>query len=230
MSSAWSLRRWSPLDGHPNSAYELVSVPIAPHAIGTALAFLAATVPADSTFVVMRLGSGDKAGVRSAIKAANESTLLPRLCVAVSRSTLGALDVGTLEAERVALMLDDVDAETPLADMANDAIDAVRFNSDYVERASRNLRQGCVLEAMLGLARNLGLCTLGPRIAQADEMSAAGIEFDYVPDTRSNDAEAEAGRTRRIDRGIATISRPAQVQPIASAALEQRMREGGPAA
>lgn len=205
MTANWSVRRWSPMDGHPARAYELVSLPIAPQAFRAALAFLTTAVPVDSAFIVVRLAGGDNLAIRQVIEAANESTLSPRLCVAVDRSTLAAIDFSALDNERVGLMLDGIDAETPLTDIAHDSIEAIRFDENFVECASQNVRQGCVLEAMFGLARNLGLCTLGPQVANADALIASASDFDYVPDGPP-DAQVKsdaAPQTRRADaRGI----------------------------
>jgi hypothetical protein len=209
MTSPWSIRCWSSTDGHPARAYELVSVPVAPQAFRAALAFLGSAVPADSAFVVVRLGTGDETAIRQAIEVVNECQLSSRICVAVDRATLMAVDFSALDGDRVGLLLDDIDAETPLAGMAHDAIEAVRFHADFVGRASRNLRQGCVLEAMFGLARNLGLCTLGPRVANADAISLPGTGFDYVPDGPS-DAPADPVAVPQIGQSRKKTTRATQ--------------------
>ena len=183
MTAHWSVKPWTAVIGNPARAYELVSAPVRPQALRAVLAFLATAVPKESSFVVVRLARGDDLAVREAIDAANESTLSSRLCFAVCRSTLQIVHFKELDNDRAGLMLDNVDAETPLTDIANDFIEAVRFDSEFVGRAHRNLRQGCVLDAMMGLARNLGLCTLGPQQTDTDAATASNAKFDYVPES-----------------------------------------------
>ena len=211
MTTAWSVRHWSSIGGSAARGYELVSQPVAPKAFRAALAFLATAVPVESAFILVRLAGGDDAANREAIDAANESTLSPRLCVAVDLSTLTSVDFSDLNNERVGLMLDGIDADTPLTAIAHDSIEAIRFDSDFVRRASGNLRQSCLLEAMSGFARNLGLCTLGPQVECSRQLIASGLEFDYVPECLadapiqvatelSNGAQGGANRTIHFTR------------------------------
>ncbi len=211
MTTAWSVRRWSSIGGNAARGYELVSQPVAPQAFRAALAFLATAVPVESAFVLVRLAGGDDVANREAIEAANESTLSQRLCVAVDQSTLTSVDFSDLNNERVGLVLDSIDADTPLAAIAHDSIEAIRFSSDFVRRASGNLRQSCLLEAMSGFARNLGLCTLGPQVDRSNHLIAPGLEFDYVPDypadapvevatALSNGAQGGSNRTIHLTR------------------------------
>jgi len=175
------LRRWSSLASPPIHAVEIASAPCAPRALAGVLASITAEDLADSAFLVIRLGPIEGDDIQRAVEAVNQARVAARICLAVDRATLRQLDVESLDAERVGLMLDDVDAGTPLCDLASDIIEAVRFRAEFVALASRDLRLGCALDAMLGFAKDLGLCTLGPAMASNDASFAARAEFDYVP-------------------------------------------------
>lgn len=107
-----------------------------------------------------------------------------RLCLAGKRAALTTIASSVLNSDHVGLMLNDVDAETPLSDLLWDRIEAVQFKSEFVMHARRDVRQGCALESMLSLCRELGLCTLGVGAVAANENAAWRTEFDYVPALR----------------------------------------------
>src|ERR1019366_7875844 len=167
------LRRWSSLASPRIHAVEIASAPCAPRALAGVLASITAEDLADSAFLVIRLGPIEGDDIQRAVESVNQARVAARICLAVDRATLRQLDVESLDAERVGLMLDDVDAGTPLCDLASDIIEAVRFRAEFVALASRDLRLGC--------AKDLGLCTLGPAMASNDASFAAHAEFDYVP-------------------------------------------------
>jgi hypothetical protein len=139
--------------------------------------------------LIAPLGAANGDDLRHAVTAANASRLNTRLCLAVDSSTLQHLDVRSLNSERVGLVLDNVDAETPLFSFVDESLEAVRFTPEFISRATRNLRLWCVLEAMLRLAKNLGLCTLGPVEAANEEGSSIGPRFDFVPQDQQGASE-----------------------------------------
>ncbi len=129
--------------------------------------------------------------------AANEWNLAPRLYIAADRLTLTSVDSGEIDGRRVGLMLDEVDGETPLQDLAQDRIEAVRFRTEFVHQARQNLRKSYVLDAMSGLVRDLGLCSLGPQETEADQLMKADARFDYVSDeSRAAHAGGSQGNSR----------------------------------
>jgi len=180
-----SFRAWSSPDLPATRAAEFLPSPLAAESLPGVLAFLAEAAPDDAAFVVVRVGAGDVAALRRAIFAAGKAGLGPRLCLAIDAKQLATIAASAIDTGRVGLMLDDVDADTPLSLIASEAIEALRFRADFVARASRQLRLGCVLEAMLQLSRDLGLCTLGPLVADGEESLPAGPRFDYVPATEA---------------------------------------------
>ncbi len=135
----------------------------------------------DATFVLVRLAPTDPSGIEIARAFAERSCITVRTCLAIDSFTLHQVVSPLRLNNRVSLMLDDVDPDTPLSIIAKEPIEAIRFRADFVARASRNVRLGCVLESMLLLAHNLGLCTMGPSAPMSEESIAPEPRFDYVP-------------------------------------------------
>ncbi|MGZ5156141.1 MAG: hypothetical protein ACXWCV_02440 [Caldimonas sp.] len=207
MTMRWSIRRWTSVADPTRRATELIPSPISPDQLPAALAFLAKTKPADTAFLVVRI-SADGEALRQAIEAANHAAFATRICVAVDAAEVATIDANTLDGTHVGLLLDEVDGETAMSTIASDAIEAIRFRADFVARASRHLRTGCVLESMLRLAKDLGLCTLG--LSNGDPRLVSPPLFDYVSDLPQARL-AERGRLRRdlphTSRSPAHISR-----------------------
>lgn len=85
-----------------------------------------------------------------------------------------------MDKTRFGYLLDKVNANTPLAHIADDSIEAVRFDPAFAHCAANHLRSRCVLEAMLALTRDLGLPTLGPAMPTSEESPT--LAFDYFPE------------------------------------------------
>jgi len=105
----------------------------------------------------------------------------PRLCIAGGYAALTRLDARAIDFDNVGLMLDDVDAGTPPAQLIWDRIEAVRFAPAFLTQAAYNLRLGYALEAMLGLSKAMGLCTLGTDSLPQGACIAGHVAFDYLP-------------------------------------------------
>ena len=78
-------------------------------------------------------------------------------------------------------MLDGVDTDTTYTDLIWDRIEAVRFKTDFVARAAKDLRTTLALESMLSLAREIGLCTLGDDPLPEGARVSGRYDFSYVP-------------------------------------------------
>ena len=116
-----------------------------------------------------------------------------RLCLAGRRGVLKAITDSDLDSDRIGLMLDDVDVETPLSELVWDRIEAVRFKPEFVVQASSDLRKGCVLKSMLSLCGDIGLCTLGLDASSARASPVQRTEFDYVRAIADRASMARAG-------------------------------------
>jgi len=104
-----------------------------------------------------------------------------RLCLAGSRQALMQVDALGLDNDRVGLMIDAVNAQSTWSDLIWDRLEAVRFNPEFVDCATRNMRFACVLESMLALAREVGLRTLGSYGAAQCASVSGQYDFDYLP-------------------------------------------------
>ena len=131
------------------------------------------------TFVLASLGSAKPADVAVAISRASAAYGNARPCMALDASAFFALDARFLSERNVGLVLDHVDETTPLNAVSAELIEAVRFEPSFIRRAMKDGRLACVLDAMLRLAHDLGIATLG---TSAGRMARAGerFDFDYV--------------------------------------------------
>lgn len=190
MTVAWSSRRWSSPTHPDGQAVEL----LAPATDGEALSAALRRSRLDETsFLIFRVEGLELAAIAEAVETVFGVVTTTRLCLTGNRATLDSLPGAVIDDDRVGLMLDDVDAHTPLADVVWDRIEAIRFGPDFVARAGRNMRLGFVLESMLGLARELGLCTLGANPVPGGARVAGRFEFDYLPAAVARDASAAFG-------------------------------------
>ena len=180
MSRPAPLLRWSSPARPDRQAAELRSAAFDDRPLDQALRRVAGDL-AGARFLVVNVDVARPADVRKGIDAFHAAGGTARVCLAGSRETLMQFPVGTLDNDRVGLLLDGVDAHTPCADLAWDRIEAVRFSPDFVVEAARHLRLGCVLESMLGLARDMGLCTLGAHDAPGGASLSDRAAFDYLP-------------------------------------------------
>lgn len=173
------LRRWSSPASVDTAGFELVSDPLRVGEIAAALRFLHQDRVADGVFLLVRLASTDARGVCAAFDQVQHVGPIIRICLAIDVATLGRIDRRLPNPRNVGLVLDDVDAETPLSAIIRDDIEAIRFSRSFVDEASERLRADAALRAMLGLARDLGLGTLGPACGGEDG-SGRAPGFDYV--------------------------------------------------
>jgi hypothetical protein len=173
-----SILRWSSTRAGTQIA-ELSAGPFDADGLTTVLERIAPVLDGCAMLIV-RLAPVDGDGLKAAVEAAHAADLTTHICFAIDRTTLAGLDPKVRTGGRVGLLLDRVDSGTPLADVVHEAVEAIRFDSAFAVHATQHLRSECVLEAMLGLARNTGLCTLGPSL-MSNAWSSLSLEFDYVP-------------------------------------------------
>jgi hypothetical protein len=130
------------------------------------------------SFVLASLGSSRPADVAKAISKASAAYGNARACMAFDAGALFAIDVAFLREKNIGIVLDSVDERTPLVAISTEAVEAIRFDPAFVARAAGDGRLACVLDAMLGLAQDLGIATLGTTAYGAS--GARRFEFDYV--------------------------------------------------
>ena len=135
-----------------------------------------ADVP-NPAFVFASPGSTRPEDIATAVSQASRFSSEARMCVALDEEALSATDSLELRKANVGVLLDRVDASTPLSIISADLIEAVRFDETFLRQAAVDARSACVLAAMLGLAHDLGLATLGA-FSQVDRTGE--FVFDYV--------------------------------------------------
>jgi hypothetical protein len=132
---------------------------------------------ADPAFVFASVASTRAEDIATAVFRASRFTSKARVCVALEENALSATDAAELRKANVGILLDGVDAHTRLSAISTDLIEAVRFDQAFLKQAQVDSRSACVLAAMLGLAHDLGLATLG---AVTDAQGVGEFTFDYV--------------------------------------------------
>lgn len=208
MTTACALRRWQGRAGIDRRAAELLHEADDIGALAESLTSAISATSGDA-FLIVRAGpwaSGAWDRVSKCLPPASSNT---RFCFAVDQHALAGIGTSATDTERMGFMLDRVDLDTPVAALICDRIEAVRFDPRFVARAARNLREGCALEAMLGLARDLGLCTLGADVVPGGASLDGRGEFDYLPVPDDDGGVSHAhrpatplARTRHANRQI----------------------------
>jgi hypothetical protein len=181
MTTPWTLNRWSSPSDPLLFGGELQPAPLSIDALVRAIKHVSDSDANGLAFVIAHAAFSDGRSLGTAIRAMNRASIEPRLCLAVDRWALEAIDMRLVDTDRVGVLLDDVGPETPLSVLAGYAIEAIRFRADFVAVAAQSLQLGLVLEAMLQLAGDLGLKTIGPCILPAEGAASTSSQFDYVP-------------------------------------------------
>jgi len=180
MTAPLQLRHWVSLADPSTRAVELLPGSTEGKSLSIALGRLARESEG-AAFLIVRVDQIERAEIHQGINAFQRASCDARLCLSGSHSTLSSLGSDPFDRERVGWMLDGIDVTTPWSEIVSDRIEAIQFRSDFVARAGRNMRIGFVLEAMLLLARDLGLCTLGSLDLPGGGDVTGRTEFDYIP-------------------------------------------------
>lgn len=137
----------------------------------------------DERFLILRPDRLTTGTFLSCVDAVLRAALDVRVCLVVPPGVLPPhSDPSWLD--RVAFMLDVSRADLPWSEMPRDGFEAVRFGPDFTRRTMGTMRGICMLDAMLGLARDLGLTTFGPDVRSGDPCERELPPFDYVPAER----------------------------------------------
>ena len=212
-TSELAVRRWAPSLGTDARIAELSAGPYRADALLAALSSVAVHLE-DSTLLIVRIAADDHESLLAAWAAAHAASIPVRVCLAIDRPTLARIEAPLLSSDRIGLLLDGVDGLTPLADVANEAIEAIRFDPTFADHALTHLRSEFILDAMLTLANHLGLCTFGPISQENGSLPASTFEFDYVVESGygKRDATQSAGKCARWAAPRGTATRPTGVR------------------
>lgn len=202
MSARVAIVGWTSTASSSRQAVEISSM--GGHSLESALAQVARQAE-DARFIVVPVRGIEITSLSRGIHAFRTAGGKARLCLAGGRATLVPVDKAGFDPDHVGLMLDDVDVDTACADLIWDRVEAVRFGATFVSRASKDLRVGCALESLLGLARNIGLRTLG-FASTGDGATVFGrCDFDYLP-ARVTSAVSPFAPSGRRARASATAT------------------------
>jgi hypothetical protein len=178
--SSGTLRRWTATPRSEGSVFEISRAPVKGKEIPRILREFASQLNGCS-MVILAVDSARPGDLSAASEIATSLELNAHVCLAIDSASLARFQHNdACWSDRVGLLLDNVDANTPLSHVMQEGIEAIRFDQTFAREAMAHLRSGCILEAILRLARNAGLCTLGPDVRSSCEDDAA--TFDYVPD------------------------------------------------
>lgn len=169
------LRGWCSASGTPAYASELLLASDNVEGFCETLHDLESEL-AGSLFLLVKVSQPLVVCVPALVAAYRQRGLKAKLCIALNRAAMKVLRPMEISDESVGLLLDEVDAESPLADLLANRLEAVRFRARFVAAAAAELRLGFTLEAMLGLAKDLGLRTFG----ECDGTSST-LQFDFGP-------------------------------------------------
>lgn len=130
------------------------------------------------SFVIVS-GLSSPRDLRKAISRLSDFVASAHVCFALDHASILTLDSELLRDTKFSVLLDRVNAETPLGAMSDECVEAVRFDATFADKAASNLRLSCVLDSMLRLARELGVATLGWPF-DPEHSPTGEFEFDYV--------------------------------------------------
>ena len=189
------VREWQLRSKRTEGGLELLGARVAPGAINTTLQRAFAALDSKGrSFLLIRLDTTDRDGIEAALKQASALVKGVRISLAIDVATVGRLDLDRgLDTRGAGLLLDDVDASTPPGALLHPSLEAVRFRPEFIAAARGSLRAEIVLRASLGIARDLGLATLGSGDASDQDWSLAS-QFDYT--SRDVDEERIASAMR----------------------------------
>ena len=174
MTERWT--PWRSADGSDRVALELALRPVASL---TRVLRLGPSPASDVAFLILSRTDEQPGWAADAMSAAALGNGHLHACVAVRAEELRELP-NRHRFPTVGLLLDIGDDRVPFDAFADERVEGVRFSRSFVQGALGTLRLRCVLDAMLGLARQLGLPTLGPTVHGDGTLQIRSL-FDYTP-------------------------------------------------
>ncbi len=141
----------------------------------------------EPAFVVAGFDSGSPTDVAKAFNQSGGFFSSSHVCLALDQAMLLAVDQTTLRTRNFGVLLDHVNANTPLSALCAQTVEAIRFTASFVHDASKDARLSCVMDSMLKLAHDLGVATLasGPHLDLPRDNEFA---FDYLPTSSLSDS------------------------------------------
>ena len=134
---------------------------------------------AGADFLLFPIATTDRDGLSEAACAVQGIAREIHVCLLIDELTLECVESGDWLPRGMGLGLDKVSRKTSVGALAKASIEAVRFSSEFVVAAADDLRLATAIQALVSLANDLGLRTLGPRL-EAQSTLGCECRFDYV--------------------------------------------------
>lgn len=178
MSQSFRWRRWRPSSQSAGYGIELIAAGTL-ESLASRLAWSSRdTESGRAIFQLIRLATTDQSGLEAAVQLVGRHSQGRRVSLAIDRLTLANLGSDFSPGGHVGLLLDDVDAETPLSEVTREILQAIRFRPAFALGAKVNVRTRIALDSFLSAAHGLGIVTLGPSMT-ARSLDRTAL-FDYV--------------------------------------------------
>lgn len=145
-----------------------------------ALSNLQGSIPDGCSFAIVPFAGVGPGLLDEALIMADRALLRAHVCIAVGARDIRTDRTALRTFNRAGLMLDVDDEDVPFSAFSSESVEAIRFRTSFARRAVSSIRSACVLDAMIGLARHLGLATLGPSLEGRGGLLCPDPEFDYI--------------------------------------------------
>jgi len=177
-------RLWPTIDRGCGPAYEILPISWTRDSFFDALRGMRSQSPGGDGLLLLRMpGRLNTAEIHTAASYAAEAGIENRLCLAYSwfpRDDFGpAVGVAIAEAGLRAV-LDDFDGECCFDELLRHPVCALRLSERLTEAAVSDPASASVLDAMIGLATNLGMATLATRASMAARTALAELGVQYI--------------------------------------------------
>ena len=144
-------------------------------------------IPKTARFILMNLPARcDLLELKEIAECTERAGLSGRLCLVCSLEGVPYQHtMAELQQLGIRVALGGVGPQCRLADLIERPLDGFVFDRDFVDATAGEPRAACALDALVNLAKNLGIKTFASRVTLAaafDAASAAGIDYVTVSD------------------------------------------------
>ena len=187
---------WTSSDGADRRAIELITPDASVPVLAEALQCAEATD--QCAFVVLSIAYQQPGWLQRANLAVARAGGRQHVCIAVGGDDLPSPQHHDDRLGHASLVLDVGCEATSFAAFTHARVEGVVFRNEWALRARRSLRASAVLGAMTGLARDLGLATLGP--GQPSATLHDGLRpFDYFAAAANPGLKTPTPQTPRFE-------------------------------
>ena len=196
-------RLWPTMDRGCGPAYEIRPVAWTRDAFFTALRDMQSQGPGGDGLLLLRMpGRLNTAEIRTAASYAAEAGYQNRLCLAYPwfpRDEFGPAVGAAIAEAGLRAVLDDFDRDCCFDELLRHPVCGLRLSDRLAEATVSDPASASILEAMMGLAANLGMTTLVTRASMAARTALIDLGVHYIGEDAPTDVRgsesAEADRT-----------------------------------